>query len=171
MRRCLLLFCLGAMALSLAGCAGYRLGPTNGAIAGARTVQIVPFENKTLTPELSDWLMNSLRRNLQQDGTYQIATHEDGDIILSGVVTGYHRSELSVQPADVLTVLDYEITITADVTARERATGKVIFSKQVKGRTSLRAGNDLTSAEQQSIPLMTDDLAKRTLALLVDGTW
>jgi Lipopolysaccharide-assembly len=171
MMRCLWLFCGGAMALILAGCAGYRLGPTNGAVAGARTVQIVPFVNKTLKPELSDYIMNSLRKNLQQDGTYRIETQDDGDIILSGVVTAYQRSELALQPADVLTVLDYQITMTAQITARERTTGKIIFSKAVNGRTSLQAGNDLTSAERQAIPLMTDDLAKKTTALLVDGTW
>lgn len=171
MMRCLRLFCLGAVALCLAGCAGYRLGPTNGVVAGAHTVQVTPFVNKTLEPLLSEYVMNSMRKNLQQDGTYRLETHEDGDIILSGVITEYRRRELSVQPTDVLTVLDYEINMTALITARERTTGKVIFNRSVKGRTSLRAGNDLTSAERQAIPLMTDDLAKRTTALLVDGTW
>ena len=115
--------------------------------------------------------MNSMRKNLQLDGTYRLDTKQDGDIILSGVITTYQRSELSIQPADALTVLDYEITVIAQVTARERATGKIIFSKPVRGRTSLRAGNDLTSAERQAIPLLTDDLAKKATALLVDGTW
>lgn len=162
---------MGALAAMLVGCAGYRLGPTNGASAGARSVQIIPFTNKTLMPQLSENVMNSLRKNLQRDGTYRVEAHEDGDIILSGTITDYQRTELSLQPADVLTVLDYQITMTAQITARERATGKVIFSQAVRGRTSIRAGNDLTSAERQAMPLLTDDLAKRTTALLVDGTW
>ncbi len=169
--RGLRLIWMGAVALSLTGCAGYRLGPTNGVVAGAHTVQVDPFVNKTLEPQLSDYVMNSMRKNLQRDGTYRVDTQQDGDIILSGVITSYLRTELSIQPADALTVLDYEITMTAQVTARERATGKIIFSKPVKGRTSLRAGNDLTSAERQAIPIMTDDLAKKTTNLLVDGTW
>jgi hypothetical protein len=162
---------MGTMAVILAGCAGYRLGPTNGASAGARSVQIIPFANKTLVPQLGDSVMNSLRKNLQRDGTYRVETHEEGDIILSGTITAYQRTQLSVQPADVLTVLDYQIIMTAQITARERATGKIIFNQAVKGRTSLRAGNDLTSAERQAIPLLTDDLAKKTTGLLVDGTW
>lgn len=171
MMRGLRLFCLGAVALGLAGCAGYRLGPTNGAVAGARTVLVTPFVNKTLEPYLSEYTMNSLRKNLQLDGTYRLETQEDGDIILSGVITAYQRRELSLQPADALTVLDYEISMSALITARERVTGKIVFSKPVTGRTSLRAGNDLTSAERSAIPLMTDDLAKKTTRLLVDGTW
>jgi len=159
------------MALALTGCAGYRFGPTNGLAAGARSVQINPLVNKTLEPRLVDYVMNSLRKNLQQDGTYRIDTHDEGDIILSGVILTYRRAPLSFQPTDVITVLDYEITMTAQITARERATGKIIFNRQVKGRTSLRVGNDLTSAERQAIPLLADDLAKNATALLVDGTW
>lgn len=169
--RWLRLFWTGILAVMLAGCAGYKLGPTNGVSAGSRTVQIIPFVNKTLQPQLSDWVMNSLRKDLQRDGTYKLETHDVGDIILSGTITQYQRTQLSVQPADVLTVLDYQIMMTALVTARERSTGKTIFSREVRGRTSLRAGNDLTSAERQAMPLLTDDLAKKTTALLVDGTW
>jgi hypothetical protein len=159
------------LALLMAGCAGYRLGPTNGQVAGARSVQINPFTNKTLEPSLGDYVTGALRKNLQQDGTYHIDTHDEGDIILSGVVISYQRSGLSYVPTDVITVLDYEITMTVEVTARERSTGRVIFERPVTGRTALRAGNDLPSAERQAIPLLADDMAKKTTALLVDGTW
>jgi hypothetical protein len=165
------LFCACVLALAVSGCAGYRLGPTNGQAAGARSVQIDPFVNKTSEPRLGDYVINSLRKHLQQDGTYRLETHDDGDIIVSGVITDYQRRELSFQPADVITALDYEITITAQITARERATGKIIFDRPVKGRTAIRAGTDLTSSERQAAPLLADDLAKKTTALLVDGTW
>jgi hypothetical protein len=134
-------------------------------------VQINPFINKTLEPRLIDYVMNSLRKNLQQDGTYKVDTHDDGDIIVSGVITSFTRAELSFQPTDIITVQDYEIRMTAQVTARQRSTGNIIFDKPVTGRTSLRVGTDLTSAERQAIPLLADDLAKKTMALLVDGTW
>src|SRR6185369_17073313 len=44
------LLCL--LAALLAGCAGYRLGPTGGQTAGARSVQINPFVNQTIEPRL-----------------------------------------------------------------------------------------------------------------------
>jgi len=165
------LFFACVLALAAGGCAGYRLGPTNGQAAGARSVQIDPFVNKTVQPRLGDYVMNSLRKHLQQDGAYRLDTHDDGDIIISGVITDYQRKELSFQPQDVITVLDYEITLTAQITARERATGKIIFDRPVKGRTSIRVGTDLTSTERQAAPLLADDLAKKTTALLVDGAW
>jgi hypothetical protein len=155
----------------VAGCAGYRLGPTNGLSAGARSVQITPLVNKTSEPRVGDYVMESMRKTLQQDGTYRLATHGDGDIIVSGVIQTYRRSELSYVPTDVITVLDYDIYLTMELTARERATGRVIVDKQVVGHTSLRAGNDLPSAERQAIPLLAEDLARKATAMLVDGTW
>ncbi len=163
--------CLGAMLFALAGCAGYRLGPTNGEVAGGRSIQINPFGNKTLEPRLVEYVMNSLRKDLQQDGTYRLDTRQQGDVIVTGVITSYSRTELSVQPTDVLTALDYQITMTAQITARDRVTGKIILDRPVIGTTTLRAGSDLTSAELQAIPLLADDFAKRATALLVDGTW
>jgi Lipopolysaccharide-assembly len=162
---------LGAIALALAGCAGYRLGPTNGELAGSRSIQIEPFANRTLEPRLLDYVMGSLRENLQRDGTLRLDTHDDGDIILTGVITSYSRTSLSVQPTDVLTAVDYQITMTAQITARDRVTGKLILEKPVTATTTLRAGNDLTSAERQAIPLLAEDFARRATALLVDGTW
>ena len=162
---------LGINAVAGVGCAGYHLGPTNGQIAGARSIEIDPFSNKTLEPRLVDYVENSLRKDVQQDGTYRLDTHEQGDIIVTGVITAYNRTELSVQPTDVLTALDYQITMTVQLTARERTTGKVIFDRPVTGTTSLRAGNDLTSAEREAIPLLADDFAKRATTLLVDGSW
>ncbi|HEX4646633.1 MAG TPA: LPS assembly lipoprotein LptE [Verrucomicrobiae bacterium] len=167
--RCLTAACL--LALAVAGCAGYHLGPTNGVSAGARSIQITPPVNKTLEPRLGDYLMISLRKNLQQDGTYRLDTHDEGDVLLSATILSYNRSAVSFQPTDVLTVQDYEITMSAQVTARERSTGKVLFDRPVIGRTTLRVSNDLTSAERQAIPLITDELAKKATALLVDGSW
>ncbi len=159
------------IALVLAGCAGYHLGPASGSRAGAQSIQIDPFVNKTSEPRLADYVMNSLRKTLQQDGTYRLDTHDQGDVIVSGEITSYLPAGLSVQPTDVLTVVDYQITMIAKVTARERATGKVLFEKEVKGRTSFRAGQDLTSAERQAIPLLAEDFARNATTQLVNGTW
>ena len=39
------------------------------------------------------------------------------------------------------------------------------------GRTTIRVGNDLTSAERQAVPLAAEDLARSITSLLVDGEW
>jgi hypothetical protein len=169
MRVGILLF-LGLLLTGAAGCA-YRLGPTNGERAGARSVQISPFENKTVEPRLIEAVAFALRKQVQQDGTYKLNTHDDGDIVVHGAIVAYERRSLSFQSRDAITPRDYRLTITAHVTARERATGKVLLDKKVTGHSDIRIGPDLASAEREALPLVAADLARNTTALLVDGTW
>lgn len=160
------------VALGLSGCAGYTLGPTNGLGAGEKSVQIQPFANLTLEPRLTDAVTSQLRKELQRDGTYQLATHGNGDIIVSGALTRYQRLEVTFAPADVLTVQDYRLMLTARVTARERATGNVILRDvPVSGYTLIRVGSDLPSAERQALPMLARDLARNVTALLAEGSW
>ena len=155
----------------LAGCAGYRLGSTNGVEARDKSIEVVPFSNQTLEPRLGDSVTTAMRQNLQRDGTFRLSTHGDPDIVVTGVLTRYDRHELSFLPNDILTVSDFRISIKAQVTARNLSTGKTVLDKEVSGYTLVRVGSDLTSAERQALPLLADDLAKNITALLVDGTW
>lgn len=165
------LLCL-VLAVALAGCAGYRLGPTNGLRSKEKSIQVVTFENKVLEqPRLGEAVSASLRKQLQQDGTFRLETHDDGDIIVTGAVVEYDRAHLSFQPRDIITPRDYMITMHAQVIARERASGKVILNQRVWGRTTVRIGTDLTSVERQALPLLADDLARNVTGMLVDGTW
>jgi hypothetical protein len=157
--------------LATCGCAGYKLGPTNGVAARAQTVQVNPFANETLEPRLGEALTQSLRKILQQDGTYRLSSSDTGDVVVSGKIVRFHRQHLSFQRSDVLTPRDYRLTMTAQVTARNRWTGQVLLERNVTGQSTIRAGNDLVSAERQAIPLVAEDLARNTTALLVDGTW
>lgn len=163
-----LILCLSAVA---GGCAGYRLGPTNALPAGAKSIQVAPFSNQTTEPRLTDAVSAALRKKIQQDGTCRLATHDDGDIIITGTLTGYRRQELSFQPNDVLTARDYQVGLTAHVTARSRSTGKVIFDRPVSGFTLIRVGNDLASTERQALPLLAADLAQNITVLIVEGSW
>ena len=161
----------GLLAAVLSGCAGYRLGPTNGLEAGERSIQVNPFANQTPEPRLVAPVTTSIRKQLQHDGTYRLNTGNEGDIIVSGSILEYDRSGLSYQPKDIVTPKDYRITIIAHVTARERYSGKVILDRRVQGHTTVRIGADPNSAERQAIPLLAEDLARNVTSLLVDGQW
>ena len=87
-----LLFCIPLVSL-LAGC--YTLGPTNGLIAGDKTIQITPFLNHTLEPRLGDAVTTAVRQNIQRDGTYHLATHGGADFVVTGDLTKYDRHELN----------------------------------------------------------------------------
>jgi hypothetical protein len=153
------------------GCAGYRVGPTNGEIAGAKSVQVNLFRNETFEPRLTEAVGTALRRHLQQDGTYRLGTRGDADIVVDGVIVRYRRSGISFQPSDIITPRDFQITMAAKVTATQRSTGRVMLDKEVTGRTTIRLGADLASAERQAVPLLAEDLARNVTSLLVDGTW
>jgi hypothetical protein len=159
------------IAACLTGCAGYRLGPVNGQPAGARSAQINPIANQTVEPRLGEAVTAALRKQVQRDGTYRLATHGDGDIIVTGVVTHYQRKELSFLADDVLTVKDYRVSLTAQISARERTSGRVLLDQPVSGQTVLRVGTDLASSERQTLPLLAEDLARNVIALLAEGRW
>lgn len=166
--------CLAAVILGLlvtTGCGGYKLGPTSGIAAGSRSIQVNFFQNKTLEPRLVEAVNNALRKNLQQEGTYRLATDSDGDIVVNGTITDFKRSAVGFQPADILTVRDYLIFLTVHVRATERLTGKVVLDRDSYGRTTIRVGADLASAEREAVPMLADDLAKRVTSMLVDGAW
>ncbi len=162
---------LAALLLVLAGCAGYRLGPTNGQTAGARSVEFKPFTDRTYEPRLLEPVASALRKSIQRDGTYRLATSNPGDVVVSGSLKEYTREPLTLQPNDVFSTRDYEVRLTARVTALDRSTGRPLFDRDVTARTTIRSVPDLNSAERQAAPLLADDLARIVTALLVDGNW
>ena len=167
MRRFLLLF----LAAFVAGCAGYKLGPTNGLPAGSRSVEVRSFVNKTKEPRVTEYLANSLRKQLQQDGSFRLETFGHGDIMVTGEIMRFTRSGLSYTTNDVLTPQEYTLALEAHVVAINVNTGKTNLNKQVLGQTYIRIGNDQSSAERQAIPLLAEDLARNAVSLLVDGDW
>jgi hypothetical protein len=169
--RPLIFFAICVTAFLSAGCAGYHLGPVNGAVAGEKSVEIVPFNNQTLQPRLGDAVTQALRERMQTDGTYRLATRDPGDIVVTGVIASYRREGVSFLRTDVTTAENYRVELTAHVTARDRATGKVLFDKNVKGYTLVQVGTDLADSERQSTPLLAEDLARNITELLTEGAW
>lgn len=155
----------------LTGCAGYQLGPTNGMAAGSKSIQVNPFQNKTEEPRLTEYVNNAIRKRLQQDGTYSLDTHGDGDIIINGIITKYDRLEVGLNPTDTRTVQDYVLTMTAQLTVTERSTGKVLLDRPVTGRSEVHAGSDFPSSERQAVPQMAENMARVAVSYLAEGTW
>lgn len=161
---------LGLAAWLLGGCAGYHLGPVNNATAGARSVEVTPFNNQTLQPRLGDAVTQALREQLQSDGTFHLA-RSSGDIVVTGVITSYGRQGLSFLSSDVYTANNYQVGVVAHVTARQRDTGKVLLDKNITGYTLVHVGSDLADAERQSLPLLAQDLAQKVTEQLTEGAW
>ena len=161
----------GCLAVVLCGCAGYRLGPANGATAGARTIEVQPFNNQTLQPRLGDALTQAVRERVQTDATYALATGEPGDIVMSGVIRTYQREALGYLNSDASTPQNFRVGIIVHVIARDRATGKVVVDRDVKGHALVNVGPDFASSERQVQPLLAADVAQNIVALLAEGAW
>ncbi len=153
------------------GCAGYRLGPTSGVEPGTHAVRIEPFHNETWEPRVTENIATALREQIQQEGTYRLATHGEADVVLSGVIRRIDRHEQSFFASDTLTVRDYRLEVTAHVIALEQATGRKLLDPDISGHTLMRVMSDLPSAERQAMPLLAANLARNITSLLVDGTW
>jgi hypothetical protein len=164
-------FAFFLLAVLLAGCAGYKLGPTNGIPAGSRSLAVRAFINKTREPRISEYLANSMRKQFQQDGTFRLADPGNADILVRGEVIRFDRTPLSYTTNDVLTPQEYTLTMIAHVVAVNVNGGRKALDRNVLGRTYIRVGNDQSSAEREAIPLLADDLARNTVSLLVDGSW
>lgn len=170
--RPLIFFAICVAAVLSSGCAGYRLGPVNpNVVAGEKSIEITPFNNLTLQSRLGDAVTQALRERMQTDGTYRLATRSPGDVVVTGVITSYRRQSVSFLRSDVTTPEDYRVELTAHVTARDRASGKVLLDKNVNGYTLVQVGTDLADAERQSLPLLAEDLARNITQLLTEGSW
>jgi Lipopolysaccharide-assembly len=170
MRALKLFFCCLAAA-AFTGCAGYHLGPANGAVAGDKSVEVLPFNNQTLQPRLGDAITQAVRQRLQTDATFHLATSQPGDIVVTGVITRYAREGLSYLNTDVITPENYRVGLVAHVTIRERATGRLLLDKDLKAFSLVHVGTDLASAERQSLPLIASDFARELVQLLAEGAW
>jgi hypothetical protein len=165
-----LLPCL--LASLLAGCAGYHLGPVNGATAGAKSIEVQPFKNNTLQPRLGDAITQSVRERLQTDATYRLSTQAGtGDVVVTGVVRSYMRQGLGYLNTDIATPENFRLDLVVHVIARDRLSGKTILDKNVKGHTFVHIGSDLASAEREALPLLAEDAAQNISELLTEGAW
>lgn len=169
-RHWLVLLATAGFLWAATGCA-YRVGPSSGVPAGSRTVAVMPFENDTLEPRVTESIATALRSQIQQEGTYRIARHGEADVILSGTVRDISRREESFQARDSRTVRDYRLEIVAHVTAVERGSGRTLLDREVQGHTTLRLLEDQASAERQAMPLLAANLARNITSMLVDGEW
>jgi hypothetical protein len=153
------------------GCAGYKLGPTGEQRAGEKSIQVNPVANATMEPQLGQAVNHAVRKEIQRDGTFRLATHGDGDIALNIELVRYHRRGIAYDPNNTVTATDYELILEARARATDRRSGREVLNKEIRGRTTIRIGADLTSTERQARPILAEALAENLVSLLANGEW
>jgi hypothetical protein len=150
------------------GCAGYHVGPVTK--RNFKSIAVPMFRNTTLRPQIEAQISNAVIQRLQQDGSLIIETEPRADVVLKGSIIKYTREALRSLRSDTGVPREYEITITVRVEATDRRTGETVLkSTLVEGKTDVFIGEDQQSAEEQALPLVADDIAKRVTGLLVEN--
>lgn len=165
------LFAAGLLLLSLGGCAGYHIGPVQPYyLRAVHRIAVPTFENKTLVPRIAVLVTNSVIKQFQQDGTYRIAGEDQADAILKGEITQINRAPARAVRGNVLATQEFFLALRVRYSLVERGSGKVLTPPaQVVGTTSFFVGNDITSDEEQALPLAAEELATRLVSQLSEG--
>jgi len=150
------------------GCAGYHIGPVTK--RNFNSIAVPMFRNTTLNPQIEAQISNGIIQRLQQDGSLRIEPESKADVVLKGSVIKYFREPLRSLRTDTGVPREYEITITVRVEATDRRTGETVLkSTEVEGKSDVFIGEDQQSAEEQVLPLIADDIAKRVAGMLVES--
>jgi outer membrane lipopolysaccharide assembly protein LptE/RlpB len=114
--------------IACAGGCGYRLAGKNQLLpTDVRVIAVPPFENQTRRPEIDQRITEQMTATLIKRGGYRTTGLTEGaDAILSGSVTGYNSSPVSVGSDGRAT--RYEVVITASVQLRKMPEDRILFS-------------------------------------------
>jgi hypothetical protein len=79
------LFCF-----ALGGCLGYHIGPVKPYyLRDVHTIAVPTFQNRTLVPRIEVLVTDTVIKQLQQDGTFQITNEDKADATLTGNIPDY----------------------------------------------------------------------------------
>jgi hypothetical protein len=172
-----------ASAVLWSGCAGYHLGPVKPAsMKEVHTLAVPAFKNTTLEPRVEVMLANCLIKQIQQDGTYKIASESDADAVVLGTIERIERTPARGVQTDFFQTSEYTLQLQLRVKVVQRSTGKTLSERDVKGNSSffVNSSNSLSAQtnarvanvnrdERQAIPQAAEDAAIRLASYLSEG--
>lgn len=168
------LFCL-----ALGGCLGYHIGPVKPYyLRDVHTIAVPTFTNRTLVPRIEVLVTDTVIKQLQQDGTYQITNGDKADATLTGEISRITRAPARSVQGNVLLTTEFSLVLVVrySVTGRDGkplvppndAVGTTSFFVSSAATQNITSG-DVTSDERQALPLATEDLASRLVTQISEG--
>jgi hypothetical protein len=155
--------------LALGGCLGYHVGPVKPHyLRDVHTIAVPTFKNRTLVPRIEVLVANTVIKQLQQDGTFQIVSGDKADATLSGEIFSIVRTPARSVTGNVLATTEFNLALTVKYSLTGRY-GEQLASSQAVGTTSFFVSSDVTTDERQALPLATEDLAIRLVSQLSEG--
>jgi hypothetical protein len=157
--------------LLLPGCAGYRVGPIKPTyMQGVESIAVPTVRNETLIPRIEVLTTDTIIRQMQEDGTYKVASSLDSaDAVLECEITSFVRRPSRAVLGDVQATEEFELTMTIHYRVIRRATGEVVDDKSAQGTTTFFVSGDVNQDERQAIPLAAQSVAVRIISDIGEG--
>jgi hypothetical protein len=159
------LFCF-----ALGGCLGYHIGPVKPYyLRDVHTIAVPTFENRTLVPRIEVLVTDTVIKQLQQDGTFQITNGDKADATLTGEIDRINRLPARSVRGNVLATTEFNLALIVKYTLTGRDGQQLVPPTTAVGQTSFFVSSDVTSDERQALPLATEDLASRLVTQISEG--
>jgi curli biogenesis system outer membrane secretion channel CsgG len=137
---------------------------------GIHTISVPTFKNATLIPRIEVLVADTIIRQIQQDGTYRIASSDaDADALLEGEITEVRRKPSRTVIGDVQATQEFTMTLTIHTRIIRKATGEVVDERNINGQTSFFVSGDVNQDERQAIPIAAQDAAVRLVSEISEG--
>jgi len=156
--------------LALGGCLGYHVGPVKPYyLRDVHTIAVPTFKNRTLVPRVEVLVTDTVIKQLQQDGTFQVANGDKADATLEGEIDRINRLPARSVRGNVLATTEFSLGLIVKYSLIGRDGKPLAGPSQAVGTTSFFVSSDVTTDERQALPLATEDLATRLVSQLSEG--
>ena len=163
-------FCAFFLAVSLGGCAGYRIGEIKPQyLKDIHSIAVPTFKNNTFIPRIEALVTNTVIKQFQQDGTFRITREAQADAILRCTITSVGRNPARSVRGNVLATTEFNLGLLVTYTLIGRDGKPLTGPTGVSGTTSFFVGSDVTTEERQALPLAAEDMAVRLVSQLSEG--
>ncbi len=108
-------------------------------------------------------------KQLQQDGTFQVASDGNADATLTADIDRINRSPARSVRGNVLATNEFNLALVVRYTLTGRDGSLLVSRTEAVGATSFFVSTDVTTDERQALPLATEDLATRLVSQLSEG--
>ena len=160
---------LTLIALALTSCAGYQLGNNKPAHLQSVTKLYVPtFKNNTLEPRLAVLVTNTVIKQLQASGAYEIVNADQADATLQGEIESVNRSQMRAVRNNTLRTQQLLVRLKTDYKLIDPS-GTKIHSGRVLGESYVVLDPNFQTSERQAFSEAAERMAVTLASEISDG--
>ena len=154
-------------ALVISGCAGYQLGTT--LPPHLKTIAIPAFTNGSGELDLEARVTAATIKEFQRDGTLRVIDADAADIVLTGRIVSCDFAAVRYERGNSLKAEEQRMTVRCEITATERATGKVLHNGAVEGDATFISNGDMTTAKRGAYRTVSEDVAHEVINAVISA--